>query len=224
MSDRNRGQTNVVMNRNADALSDRDNLGLTPVLDPSPQRYSAVAQAFHWIMAIVVLVAFIYGPCGNEQRVYSTVRDADRQLHEALGLTVFVLAFLRLAWRATSKRPDPPAIPRWMDLASKLVQGLLYALLFVLPVTAITGAWLEGHPLTLPAGATIGPWIAENHPWGARLATLHGWLGDTIMWLAGAHALAAIFHHVALRDGVLVSMLPRWLPLRMRQRSNRAAV
>jgi cytochrome b561 len=40
------------------------------------------------------------------------------------------------------------------------------------------------------------------------------------MWPAGAHALAAIFHHVALRDGVLVSMLPRWFPLRVRQRSN----
>jgi len=189
-------------------------------MKPVDQRYGAVAQALHWIMAIVVLVAFIYGPGGSERRVYSAARDADRQLHEALGLTVFALAFLRLAWRAMSRRPDPPMISRWMDLASKVVQGLLYALFFVLPVTAITGAWLEGHPLTLPAGIQAGPWLAENHAWGARLATLHGWLGDTIMWLAGAHALAAIFHHVALRDGVLVSMLPRWLPLRVRQRSN----
>jgi cytochrome b561 len=187
---------------------------------PPPDRHGAVAQAFHWIMAIVVLAAFIYGPGGNEQRVYSAARDADRQLHEALGLTVLVVAFLRLAWHAMSKRPDPPAIPRWMGLASKAVQGLLYALFFVLPLTAISGAWLEGHPLTLPGGVEIGPWLAENHAVGAKLARLHEWLGDAIMWLAGAHALAAIFHHVALRDGVLVSMLPRWLPLRMRRRSN----
>jgi cytochrome b561 len=38
------------------------------------------------------------------------------------------------------------------------------------------------------------------------------------MWLAGLHALAALFHHVVLRDGVLVSMLPRWVPLRARGR------
>jgi cytochrome b561 len=34
------------------------------------------------------------------------------------------------------------------------------------------------------------------------------------MWVAGLHALAALFHHFFLRDGVLVSMLPRWIPLR----------
>jgi cytochrome b561 len=179
-------------------------------------RYGTAAQAFHWVTAIVVLVAFIYGPGGSETRVYSSARDFDRQLHETLGLTVFVLVLLRLAWRTIDERPDPPQIPRWMDLASKIVQGLLYALLVALPVTAVTGAWLEGHPLTLLGGYEIGPWLAKNHDPGARLASLHGWLGDTIMWLAGIHAAAAIFHHLVLRDGVLVSMLPRWLPLRQR--------
>ena len=190
------------------AVSDRDNLGLTPV-----SRYGAVSQAFHWIMAIVVLVAFIYGPGGREERVYSVARDFDRQLHETLGITVFALAFLRLAWRAIATRPDPPAIPRWMGLASKIVQGSLYVLLFALPITAIAGAWLEGHPLTLLGGVQIGPWLGKHHDPGATLAEIHGWLGDTIMWLAGAHALAALFHHAILKDGVLVSMLPRWIPL-----------
>jgi cytochrome b561 len=169
-------------------------------------------------MAILVLVAFIYGPGGSEQRVYSAARDFDRQLHETLGMTVLVLAFLRVLWRAASKRPDPPQVPRWMGVASKLVQGLLYVLFFLLPATAITGAWLEGHPLTLLGGLEIPAWIAKNHDLGARIATLHTWLGDAIMWLAGLHALAAIFHHVVLKDGVLVSMLPRWIPLRPRAR------
>jgi cytochrome b561 len=181
-------------------------------------RYGAVSQAFHWLMAIVVLIAFIYGPGGREERVYSVARDFDRQLHETLGLTVLALAVLRLAGRAIAARPDPPAIPRWMDVASKAVQGLLYVLFFALPATAIAGAWLEGHPLTLLAGVQVGPWLAKSHDLGARIASIHTWLGDAIMWLAGAHALAAIFHHVVLRDGVLVSMLPRWVPLKVLRR------
>jgi bifunctional ADP-heptose synthase (sugar kinase/adenylyltransferase) len=36
----------------------------------------------------------------------------------------------------------------------------------------------------------------------------HGFLGDAIVWLAGLHAVAAIYHHVILKDGVLASMLP----------------
>ena len=77
-------------------------------------RYGAVAQALHWITAILVLVAFIYGPGGTEQRVYSAAKDADRQLHETLGLCVLVLTTLRLAWRLVEPRPDPPAVAGWL--------------------------------------------------------------------------------------------------------------
>jgi cytochrome b561 len=49
---------------------------------------------------------------------------------------------------------------------------------------------------------------------GATIARIHTWLGDAILWLAGLHALAGLYHHVVLKDGVLASMLPRWLPLR----------
>jgi cytochrome b561 len=65
-----------------------------------PARYSGVAQAFHWLTAIVVLIAFIYGPGGSEERVYSVARNFDRQLHETLGLTVFTLVFMRAQRRS----------------------------------------------------------------------------------------------------------------------------
>jgi cytochrome b561 len=177
-------------------------------------RYGAVAQVFHWLTAIVVLVAFIFGPGGSELRVYSHARDFDRQLHETLGLCVLTLVVLRLLWRMMDKRPDPPDVARWMDVSAKAVQGVLYLLLFALPLTAIAGAWLEGHPLTLLAGVEIAPPFGPSHDIGASIATIHTWLGDAIMWVAGLHALAALFHHFFLRDGVLVSMLPRWIPLR----------
>ena len=176
-------------------------------------RYGPGAQAFHGITAVVVLVAFLYGPGGNETRVYSAAKDFDRQLHETLGLVVFALAFARLAWRLAHPVPRIE-IARWLDFAGKLGHGLLYALLFLLPLTAIAGAWLENHPLTLLGGIRIGPWIGESHDLGANIARVHTWLGDAIMWLAGLHAVAALGHHFVLRDTVLVAMLPRWLVAR----------
>jgi cytochrome b561 len=53
--------------------------------DPAPQRYGAVAQALHWLTAILVVIAFIYGPGGSEQRIYSPARDFDRQLQRRSG-------------------------------------------------------------------------------------------------------------------------------------------
>ena len=101
-------------------------------------------------------------------------RDFDRQLHETLGLCVFALVLLRVLWRLIDQHPEPPQMARWMGLAAKSVQGVLYLLLFAVPLTAIAGAWLEGHPLTLLAGVEIAPAVGTAHGAGALISELHG--------------------------------------------------
>ena len=176
----------------------------------TPSRYSTTGQLIHWLTAIVVLLAFILGPGGPESRIYSASHDFSRQLHETLGLCVFALVVVRLLWRTVTVRPASPAVPRWMDLSAKLVQAALYLLLLALPLTAIAGAWLEGHPLTLMGDVLVAPMFAKAHAPGSVFAEVHGLLGDIILWLAGVHALAALYHHFMLKDGVMRSMLPRW--------------
>lgn len=177
-------------------------------------RYSTLGVTLHWVTAVLVLIAFIYGTGGSETRVYAASNDFQRQLHETLGLLVFCLVLIRIAWRLAATTPEPPPSPRWMTLAAGAVQLAMYCLLVALPVTATLGAWLEGHPLTLLTGARIGPLLHESHAVGVTIAKVHTWLGDAIMWLAGLHACAALFHHFVLKDGVLASMLPSWMPLR----------
>ena len=184
---------------------------ISPSPARAPQRYGAFAQSLHWATALLVLVAFIYGPGGPEVRVYAASRDFDRHLHETLGSTVFVLAIVRLAWRRFDRRLDPAPVARWMGMAAKAAQGALYVLLFAVPMTAIAGAWLEGHPLAYLGGLQIAAPITASHDNGVLLAEIHGWLGDAILWVAGLHAVAALYHQLVLRDGVLRSMLPRWL-------------
>jgi cytochrome b561 len=177
-------------------------------------RYGTVAQTLHWATALLVLIAFIYGPGGSEQRVYSSARDFDRRLHETLGLCVLVLVAIRVLWRMVDPPHVPPHEARWMAMAAKVAHGALYLLLFGVPLTAVVGAWLEGHPVTLLAGVEISPMLAISHDAGAIIARIHTWLGDAILWIAGLHAVAALLHHFVLKDDVLASMLPPWLPLR----------
>ncbi len=175
-------------------------------------RYSSFGQTLHWLMAVLILVTFIYGPGGSEKHVYSTARDFDRQLHETLGFIVVILTLLRVIWRAMATTPpDPPSVPHWMSLIGKSVQLAMYLLLIALPLTSVTGAWLEGHPLTFLAGIKVEPLLTKSHDAGATIAEIHTWLGDAILWLAGLHGLAALYHHFVVRDGVLASMLPRKL-------------
>lgn len=187
------------------------NQNSTPLYDP-------VSRAFHWITAIVVTVAFILGPEHFGRLMHQGVDPATRQgivWHESLGVLVFVLTVLRLLWVAF--RPAAPQIPMagWMHLTSKLVHLGLWVLMLALPVTAFLALGSEGHPLTLLGGVRVNEFPAITGSTLARLADwgeVHGFLGDAIMWIAGLHAAAAIYHHLLLKDGVLVTMLPlKWL-------------
>ena len=184
-------------------------------------KYGSVAQAFHWVTAIAVLAAFMLGPGGSEQHVYAASKDFGRQLHETLGLIVFALSLLRMLWRTIDTHPQPVPLAPLMAFTAKAVQAALYCLLFAVPLTAILGAWFEGHPLTFLAGLQVSAPFGAAHPVGVALAAIHTWLGDGILWLAGFHALAAIFHHVFLQDGVLSAMLPTRIARAIELRSGR---
>lgn len=185
------------------------------LLSDSP-RYDLVSRAFHWITAIVVTIAFILGPGGFGRFMRQGGDPATRSdivWHETLGMLVLALTILRLVWVAV--RPAAPEfkMANGMQLSAKLMHLALWVLMLALPVTALVALGGKGHPLTLLGGIRIDqlPMIAKSGlatwvDWG----DVHQFLGDAIMWLAGLHAAAAIFHHVILKDGVLVAMLPRW--------------
>jgi cytochrome b561 len=172
------------------------------------ERYSAAAQLLHWTTVLLVVVAYIASVGGSETRIYSSANDFSRSLHELLGMSVFALTLVRVCWRAIFPPPTSPEMPAWMELGARLGHWTIYALLVLVPVTAILGAWLEGHPLTLLVLGNIQPLIPKSRQLGLVLANLHGWLADVLIWVAGLHAAAALYHHFWQRDTVLLSMLP----------------
>ncbi len=180
----------------------------------SPDQYDKLSKAFHWITAAIVVTAFVLGPRDFGRIVDGGVDPATRNdivWHESLGIAVFVLTFLRLIWAAV--RPGAPRhqMSAWMFGLSRLMHIALSALLLSLPISALLALGSESHPLTLLGGMRINvfPFVGNSYfsnltDWGE----IHKLLGDVIIWLAGIHALAAIYHHIRLKDKVLVSMLP----------------
>ena len=176
--------------------------------------YDGPSRYLHWITAVVVTIAFILGPEHFGRLMRSGVDPATRNdivWHESLGILVFVLTAVRLIWLTLRPRSPHFAMAKWMAVAARLVNIALWLLLLLLPMTAILALAGEGHPLTLLGGLRIDrmPPIADSAV--AKLADwgeVHGVLGDTLMWLAGVHAGAAILHHVILKDRVLAAMLP----------------
>ena len=56
--------------------------------------------------------------------------------HKSLGLTVLALVLARLAWRVYAGAPKPvPGTPGWQEKIASATHWLLYALIFVLPLS-----------------------------------------------------------------------------------------
>src|SRR5712671_7659870 len=72
------------------------------------ERYSATARLFHWLTALLVVVAYIVSVGGPEMRVYSAVNDFSRGSHELLGMSVFALTMARVCWRTIFPSPKSP--------------------------------------------------------------------------------------------------------------------
>jgi cytochrome b561 len=167
------------------------------------QRYGFVAQAFHWVTAILVvwawLIAGTWGRGGDESPIMA--------LHQTLGFTIFVLVLVRLLWRFFDTRPADPPMPALLAIAGRVSHWLLYGLLVAVPLSAIMGSWFEGHSVNV-YGWALGPLVASSRSLGHEILEYHELFGDVLIWLAGLHAAAAIFHHLVLRDRVLRQMLP----------------
>lgn len=166
-------------------------------------RYGAVAQALHWVTAILVVWAWLIAGTWGHNEASSVMT-----LHQTLGFTVFVLVLFRLVWRIFDRRPAELSVPGPMALAGRVSHWLLYVLLVAIPASAIVGSWLEGHAITVYGLGAIGPYLTASRRVGHQLLEIHQLLGTTLIWVAGVHAAAAIFHHVFLKDRVLRQMLP----------------
>ncbi|CAN7756934.1 cytochrome b [Rhizobium sp. LjRoot258] len=174
-------------------------------LRSTSSRYGAGARAFHWLTVILILAAYVLSK-GDRYSLYSAAADSIRRIHETLGMLVFMIVVLQLLWRLIDSRPAEQPMPRWAAVAARLVRFALYTLLIAIPATAVLGTWLEGLPVTL-LGFDISPQIAQAHGLGQLIIEIHTALGNAILWVAGGHAAAALFHHFYLRDKVLQSMV-----------------
>ena len=114
---------------------------------------------------------------------------------------------LRAAWRLSAGRRLPPAATGWLRVAGTGMHGLLYALMAAQIVLGFLFRWAQGEPF-----AFFGLFDAHADrrstasSAASSAACTTRWPGCIIV-LALLHALAGLFHHYFLRDGVLRRML-----------------
>lgn len=170
------------------------------------ERYGAPAVLFHWVIAVLILAALPLGlymvdlPLSPSKLKYYS-------WHKWIGVTVFVLALARLAWRAGHRPPAPlPGQPRWQLAVAHATHVVLYLLMIAIPLTGWLFSSAAGVPTVYLGLVQLPDLVSRDAQLKEIFRLTHVALTYTLGVLTVLHVAAAIKHAVVDRDGTLTRM------------------
>ena len=173
-----------------------------------PARYGALAQLFHWVIAGLIVTQFVLA------RMQDGLPLGARKLgllarHKSVGMTILMLALLRLLWRLKTAPPAlPPAMSRLERIAARGTHVAFYVLLFAMPLTGWMMSSAKNYSVSWFGLFTWPNLIGKDEAAFEFLRRTHDALSYALFAIAVLHILAALKHHFWNRDDVLKRMLP----------------
>lgn len=175
--------------------------------------WTRTAISLHWLIAVLVFAGWGLGAYMNELPA-SPEKLQYYSWHKWIGVTIFLLALLRAAWRLAHVPPPLPATTApWQARAARASHLLFYALLLVLPLSGWLMSSAKGYQTVYFGVLPLPDLLDKNTELGEALAEVHELLGWLLAGLVALHVAAALKHHFVDRDGVLRRMLPVVLAL-----------
>lgn len=168
--------------------------------------YTPLAKDLHWLMAVMILGLLALGLYMHELPL-SPQKLELYAWHKWFGVSVFLLVWLRLAWRLTHRPPALPATlsPR-MRLAAHAGHGLLYGLMIAIPLSGWLMSSAKGFQTVWFGVLPIPDLLGRDRELGDLLQEVHKLLNLLLMLTLAGHVLAALWHHFVLRDDTLRRM------------------
>ena len=184
----------------------------------SDQKYGAITQSFHWVMALLIIGMLIIGHVMQGMEGMNKIKIYG--LHKSTGILILFLVFLRFGWQQINYQPSIPDSKRinarlfkLMGFAANVSHYLIYLLIFLMPLTGWLFSSGVGFPTSFYGLFTMPNLIEPSKPQADFFRELHGIFAWVLIALLCAHIGAALFHNWFLKDNVLKRMLPVLLVL-----------
>ncbi|MES2322437.1 MAG: cytochrome b [Pseudomonadota bacterium] len=173
------------------------------------QRYTTVAIVFHWLIALMIVGSFTMGLVMTDIPGITPTKLKYYSWHKWAGVTILLLATLRLLWRLGHAAPPYPAqMPGWQKTAANALHALLYVLMFAVPLSGYLYTLSAGIPVVYFGLFQLPAIIDPNPALKPVLKAVHFWLNMTLAACVAGHVAAALKHHCIDRDGLIKRMMP----------------
>ncbi|MGV1792216.1 cytochrome b [Rhizobium sp. A37_96] len=160
---------------------------------PARFRYSVPQRILHWLVAMLVFFNLLFPDGMNAWRhlvrngqTPSPADIASANIHAYAGIAILLLAIVRLAVRFSSDAPAmPDGQPAFLHYMARVTHGLLYVLIFAMPLTGLAAYYLGID----------------------TAAFVHGGPIKSLLWVVVVlHILGALVQHFYFRSDVLRRM------------------
>ena len=148
--------------------------------------YSGIQIALHWLIAVLILVAWLSGE-GAEEAMEAVEEGGTVGFvpHVAFGLAILTLVVVRILVRLSRGAPAAPGVPGSLSvLAADWGHRLIYLLMIAVPLGGASVFFL-----------------------GLEVGEIHGLAANLLMLVVLGHALMALYHQYVLKDGLLRRMM-----------------
>lgn len=172
-------------------------------------QYSPFAKLLHWLIALMMPGILILG-FYMQDLPFSPGKLQLYSWHKWLGITVLLLALVRIAYRLGH---TPPPLPAHMGKLARLAAHgghmALYGLMLAIPLSGWLMSSAKGVQTVWFGILPLPDLLARDRALGDTLAQVHMLLNFAFIAMLLAHTLAALKHHFIDKDGLLARMLPR---------------
>lgn len=169
--------------------------------------YRWPAVTLHWLGALLIIGGFALG-MSMVDLPFSPQRIKYYSWHKWIGITVWLLAVLRLLWRIAAPPPALLPMPAWQRRIAASTHHLLYALMLFIPVSGWLYSSAAGVSVVYLGLIPLPDLVGASKPLAANLKLLHKTLNISLLLLVLLHVAAALKHHLVNRDQTLARMLP----------------
>jgi cytochrome b561 len=169
--------------------------------------WGSLSKAFHWLIVLLIINQWWIGERADDLQGLAKLEALG--LHKSFGMTIFMLAVLRLLWRLVNPTPELATETKpWERVLARISHFLLYALIFAMPLTGWMMSSAKNYPVSWFKLFQFPDLVAPAEQTFQQMRDLHHLLFKVLVGVALLHVAGALKHHFIDRNDVLKRMLP----------------
>jgi cytochrome b561 len=170
--------------------------------------WGALSKALHWIIVILIINQWVIG-ARADALPNGLAKLQTLAWHKSFGITILMLAVVRLAWRLMNPTPDLSSETKsWERVLAKLSHFLLYVLIFAMPLTGWMMSSARNFSVSWFRLFQLPDLVAPSEQTFRLMHDLHHTLFAVLLGVALLHVAGALKHHFIDKNDVLKRMLP----------------